>query len=62
MPESSLACFVSPTTVADLKSRFHIGLTETQIEVMVNDMIESSMRSITTKLYDRFQYITNGIL
>lgn len=39
-----------------------MGLTESQIEEMVNDMIESSMRSITTKLYDRFQYITNGIL
>ncbi|RDD43361.1 Phosphatidylinositol 4-kinase beta [Trichoplax sp. H2] len=60
--ESSLACFACPTTVADLKGRFHVGLTEAQVEGLVNDMIESSMRSLTTKLYDRFQYITNGIL
>lgn len=36
-------------------------LTEEQVEVLVNSMIESSMNSLTTKLYDGFQYFTNGI-
>jgi len=36
-------------------------LTEEQVEVLVNTMIESSMNSLTTKLYDGFQYFTNGI-
>ena len=39
-----------------------MSLTEKQLEVLVHSMIESSVRSLTTKLYDRFQYLTNGIL
>ena len=39
-----------------------MSLTETQLEVLVNGMIDSSMNSLTTKLYDQFQYFTNGIL
>jgi phosphatidylinositol 4-kinase len=28
----------------------------------VEQMVDGSMRSITTKLYDGFQYLTNGIM
>lgn len=36
--------------------------TEEQLQVLVDQMVDGSMRSLTTKLYDGYQYITNGIL
>ena len=60
---SQLPCFGhGPSTVQLLKDRFHMNLTEPQLEMLVDNMIESSVRSYTTKLYDHFQYYTNGIL
>ena len=60
---SQLPCFGhGPSTVRQMRERFHMSLTEKQLEVLVDSMIESSVRSLTTKLYDRFQYLTNGIL
>ena len=60
---SQLPCFgYGPSTVKQMRERFHMSLTEQQLEVLVNGMVESSMYSLTTKLYDRFQYLTNGIL
>ena len=60
---SQLPCFGhGPSTIQYLRQRFHMNLTEPQLEVLVNTMIDSSVRSLTTKLYDHFQYYTNGIL
>lgn len=60
---SLLPCFGhGPSTVKQMRERFHMSLTEQQLEVLVNGMVETSMYSLTTKLYDRFQYITSGIL
>ena len=60
---SQLPCFGhGPSTVRNMRERFHMSLTEEQLELLVNGMIESSVRSLTTKLYDHFQYYTNGIL
>ena len=60
---SQLPCFGhGPTTVKQLRERFHMSLTEEQLELLVNGMIDSSMHSLTTKLYDGFQYLANGIL
>ncbi len=39
-----------------------MNLTEEQLQVLVEQMVDNSMRSITTKLYDGFQYLTNGIM
>ncbi len=39
-----------------------MNLTEEQLQVLVEQMVDGSMRSITTKLYDGFQYLTNGIM
>lgn len=39
-----------------------MSLTEEQLQVLVEQMVEGSVRSITTKLYDSFQYVTNGIM
>ncbi|XP_055941151.1 phosphatidylinositol 4-kinase beta-like [Argiope bruennichi] len=58
-----LPCFKNgASAIRALKDRFHMSLTEEQLQLLVDTMVESSMHSITTKLYDNFQYITNGIL
>ena len=58
-----LACFGSgASTIKSLKERFHLNLTEEQLHLLVDSMVDSSMNSLTTKLYDGFQYYSNGIL
>ncbi len=45
-----------------MRERFHLNLTEEQLSELIDMMVETSMNSITTKIYDGYQYITNGIL
>ncbi|XP_030640156.1 phosphatidylinositol 4-kinase beta isoform X2 [Chanos chanos] len=59
---SHLPCFHGSSTIRNLKERFHMSLTEEQLQALVEQMVDGSMRSITTKLYDGFQYFTNGIM
>lgn len=60
---SQLPCFKNgASTIRALRERFHMGLTEEQLQLLVDSMVESSIHSLTTKLYDGFQYLTNGIL
>ncbi|XP_071955463.1 phosphatidylinositol 4-kinase beta-like [Antedon mediterranea] len=60
---SHLPCFKQgSSTVKQLRDRFHMNLTEEQLQLWVESMVESSMHSLTTRLYDGFQYFTNGIL
>merc|ERR1719220_3369275 len=60
---SHLPCFNnSASSVQSMKNRFHLNLTEDQLHGLVDTMVEQSIHSITTKLYDNFQYFTNGIL
>ncbi|KAM8921740.1 phosphatidylinositol 4-kinase beta isoform 3-T3 [Pelodytes ibericus] len=59
---SQLPCFHGSSTIRTLKERFHMNMTEEQLQVLVEQMVDGSMRSITTKLYDGFQYLTNGIM
>lgn len=61
-PGSHLPCFHGSSTIRGLKERFHMSLTEEQLQVLVEQLVDGSMRSITTKLYDSFQYVTNGIM
>ncbi|XP_022919444.1 phosphatidylinositol 4-kinase beta [Onthophagus taurus] len=59
---SQLPCFKSgAATVHNLKNRFHLNMTEEQLQLEVDRMVEASIHSISTKLYDNFQYFTNGI-
>lgn len=59
---SQLPCFnKGPLTIKNLKERFHMNMTETQLQLHVDSLVDASMNSITTKLYDSFQYMTNGI-
>ncbi|KAJ8322111.1 hypothetical protein KUTeg_000582 [Tegillarca granosa] len=58
-----LPCFSKGvSTVRSFKDRFHMNMTEEQLQLYVENLVESSLHSLTTKLYDGFQYITNGIL
>lgn len=60
---SQLQCFSKGvSTIRALKDRFHLAQTEEQLQLHVDHMVESSLNSLTTKLYDGFQYLTNGIL
>ncbi|CAH1114373.1 unnamed protein product [Psylliodes chrysocephalus] len=60
---SQLPCFKSgASTVQNLKNRFHMNMTEEQLRLEVNRLVEGSIHSLSTKLYDGFQYFTNGIL
>merc|ERR1711915_367522 len=60
---SQLPCFSnSSSTVQAMKSRFHLNMTEDQLHTFVDTMVNQSIHSLTTKLYDNFQYFTNGIL
>ena len=60
---SQLPCFKNgASTIKGLRDRFHMSFTENQLQILVESMVESSIHSLTTKLYDGFQYFTNGIL
>ncbi|XP_062578903.1 phosphatidylinositol 4-kinase beta-like [Saccostrea cucullata] len=60
---SGLPCFGNGVnTIRQLKERFHLNLTEEQLQLYVDQLVESSLNSLTTSLYDKFQYFTNGIL
>ncbi|XP_025902428.1 phosphatidylinositol 4-kinase beta isoform X1 [Nothoprocta perdicaria] len=59
---SQLPCFHGSSTIRNLKERFHMNMTEEQLQLLIEQLVDGSMRSITTKLYDGFQYLTNGIM
>ena len=60
---SELPCFSKGiSTIQALKARFHMNLTEEQLQLLVENLVEHSLNSLTTKIYDSYQYITNGIL
>ncbi|KAJ3123027.1 Phosphatidylinositol 4-kinase pik1alpha (PI4-kinase)(PtdIns-4-kinase) [Nowakowskiella sp. JEL0407] len=51
----------NPVTAA-LKERFFLGLSDSQLCDMVDKLIESSGGNIFTRLYDSFQYYSNGVM
>ncbi|XP_071451186.1 phosphatidylinositol 4-kinase beta [Hetaerina americana] len=61
---SQLPCFRAGggSTVQGLANRFHQSMTDEQLQSHVDTLVRSSLVSLSTKLYDRYQYITNGIL
>ncbi|CAO3586710.1 unnamed protein product [Absidia cylindrospora] len=61
--DSKLACFQSgEQTIQQLRDRFQLHLTEPQAEEFVDRMIMSSCGNVFTKLYDTYQYYSQGIL
>lgn len=60
---TQLPCFkYGPSVIKSLTERFHMKLTEEQLQQHIEQMVENSINSITTRLYDSFQYYTNNIL
>ncbi|KJH42091.1 phosphatidylinositol 3- and 4-kinase [Dictyocaulus viviparus] len=68
---SCLPCFRGGSAMLRaLKDRFHMTCTDTELQRLVGDfflnmvdnLVEQSLDSLTTRLYDNFQYYTNGIL
>ncbi|XP_064488634.1 phosphatidylinositol 4-kinase beta-like [Ornithodoros turicata] len=58
-----LPCFQRHGALAlrTLRERLHLGIPEEKLHLLVESLVESSMHSLTTRLYDGFQYYTNGI-
>ncbi|KAG5678121.1 hypothetical protein PVAND_007820 [Polypedilum vanderplanki] len=61
---TQLPCFKNGclATVQNLRKRFHMNHTEQELERKVDQLIQDSLNSLSTKLYDGYQYLTNGIL
>ncbi|KAL4706894.1 hypothetical protein ACJJTC_012353 [Scirpophaga incertulas] len=57
-----LACLRSSSAVSSFRARFHAGRTEAQLHALVDRLVRAALRSISTRLYDHYQYYTNGIL
>ncbi|KAI7885089.1 hypothetical protein K492DRAFT_234424 [Lichtheimia hyalospora FSU 10163] len=61
--DNKLPCFQNgEQTVQQLRDRFHLQLTEPQAEEFVDKMIMSSCCNVFTRLYDSYQYYSQGIL
>ena len=59
---TELPCFnKGVVTIRELRERFHMNLTEEKLQLM-DKIVDGAMISLTTRLYDKFQYFTNGIL
>uniref|UniRef100_A0A915DGS4 PI3K/PI4K catalytic domain-containing protein n=1 Tax=Ditylenchus dipsaci TaxID=166011 RepID=A0A915DGS4_9BILA len=59
---SQLPCFRGGQNILRLmRDRFHLSYTDIQLQTLVDLMVEQSRDSLTTRLYDNFQYYTNGI-
>jgi len=56
-----LPCFTS-STIKHLQQRFLFSTPEDRLIDIIDQMVQGSVNSWTTKLYDQFQYLTNGIL
>jgi len=57
----NLPCFTS-STIKQLRQRFLLSTPEDKLIDIIEQMVQGSVNSWTTKLYDQFQYLTNGIL
>ncbi|KAI8071022.1 kinase-like domain-containing protein [Gongronella butleri] len=62
--ESKLPCFQNGPdyVLMQLKERFQFHLTEPQLEAYVDKLIVNSCGNVFTRLYDTFQYYSQGIL
>lgn len=61
--DSSLPCFAAlgEQTAAQLRDRFQQGLTQSSVEEHVNRLVETSLGSNWTRLYDSYQYYSQSI-
>ncbi|KAK9468159.1 kinase-like domain-containing protein, partial [Lipomyces arxii] len=61
--ESPLPCFMSGVATAHLlRQRFQLQMSESEVDAFVdNHLINKSMGSVYTRLYDQYQLVTQGI-
>jgi len=62
--ESRMPCFASGAEYVTnhLRQRFQLQLSEAEAETFVDDvLIQKSLGSYFTRMYDQFQYLTQGI-
>jgi phosphatidylinositol 4-kinase B len=61
--ESKMACYVGglPSVMSGLRARFVLEKSETEARDWVEDLVTKSLGSYYTRLYDTFQYRTQGI-
>lgn len=61
--DSKLPCFsAGDVTSVQLRERFALALTQTQVEELAEKLVMTSATSTFTRLYDLFQLHSNGIL
>ena len=62
--DSNLACFggAGPSVIAQMRQRLQPGLSEYQVKLFVDRLVTGSAYNLFTRLYDSFQYYSNGIL
>ncbi|KAF9916589.1 Phosphatidylinositol 4-kinase pik1alpha (PI4-kinase)(PtdIns-4-kinase), partial [Linnemannia zychae] len=60
--DSKLPCFQYENAAQAVRDRLVLNLTEAQAEEFVEKLIMSSCCNVFTRLYDTFQYYSNGIL
>lgn len=61
MAESGLPCYGRGAPVANLRSRFHLDLSERQAAGLMRDMINDAYKKWTTGFYDYIQALQNRI-
>lgn len=59
---SNYPCFQNSNAMKALQYRFHLGLNDEQLTTHIDSLISKSIKSTTSRVYDTFQYYTNGIL
>lgn len=61
--DSTLPCFVSgPATAQQLRQRFQLQMSDAEVDIFVdNTLIQKSFGSFSTRLYDQYQLLTQGI-
>jgi phosphatidylinositol 4-kinase B len=63
LPNSSLPCFYAgEAAMLNFKERLHLSLTDQQIDVLIDRLMTTSALNVFTRLYDNYQYYTNGVL
>lgn len=64
LPGNNMPCFIydGRTTIKMLRERFHDDLSDFDFAKWSKSIIEESINNYRTVTYDRYQYLTNGIL
>jgi hypothetical protein len=63
MKDSALPCFYAgEAALLQFKERLHLSMTDQQVDILIDRLLTNSALNIFSRLYDNYQYYTNGIL